>query len=202
MAAGAVIQFKGAMEMNPIAKEKQTNAGYESHTAAGTAQAYGVSSRAQSLAKHIEEGAAGLAAYAEGLSEAEWNTPVSETDQRTVGVIVHHVASVYPIEVDLARAIASGRAITDVTWDVVAQLNAKHAGEQAGVTKAEALDLLRRNSKQAADAVRELSDEELDQAASFSLSFGAPVTAQFVIEDHALRHSWHHLARIRARLQK
>jgi hypothetical protein len=38
---------------------------------------------------------------------------------------------------------------------------------------------------------------ELDQAASFSLSFGAPVTAQFVIEDHALRHSWHHLARIR-----
>jgi hypothetical protein len=38
---------------------------------------------------------------------------------------------------------------------------------------------------------------ELDQAAPFSLSFGAPVTAQFVIEDHALRHSWHHLARIR-----
>ena len=34
----------------------------------------------------------------------------------------------------------------------------------------------------------------------FSLSFGAPVTAQFVIEDHALRHSWHHLARIRTAL--
>ena len=26
---------------------------------------------------------------------------------------------------------------------------------------------------------------------------GAPVTAQFVVEDHAVRHSWHHLARIR-----
>jgi hypothetical protein len=25
-----------------------------------------------------------------------------------------------------------------------------------------------------------------------------PVTAQFVIEDHAVRHSWHHLARIRS----
>jgi len=35
------------------------------------------------------------------------------------------------------------------------------------------------------------------QAAPFSLSYGAPMTAQFVIEDHALRHSWHHLARIR-----
>ena len=45
--------------------------------------------------------------------------------------IVHHVATVYPIEIDLARAIASGKAVTDVTWDVVAQLNAKHAEEQA-----------------------------------------------------------------------
>jgi hypothetical protein len=40
----------------------------------------------------------------------------------------------------------------------------------------------------------------LDRAAHFSLSFGAPVTAQFVIEDHALQHSWHHLARIRTAL--
>jgi hypothetical protein len=40
----------------------------------------------------------------------------------------------------------------------------------------------------------------LDRAAPFSLSFGAPVTAQFVIEDHALRHSWHHLAGIRKAL--
>ena len=45
------------------------------------------------------------------------------TDHRTVGVIVHHVASVYPIEIDLARAIARGNAVTDVTWEVVAQLN-------------------------------------------------------------------------------
>jgi len=37
---------------------------------------------------------------------------------------------------------------------------------------------------------------ELDQAPPFSLSFDAPVTAQFVVEDHALRHSWHRLARI------
>jgi hypothetical protein len=29
----------------------------------------------------------------------------------------------------------------------------------------------------------------LDRAASFSLSFGAPMTSQFVIEDHVLRHS-------------
>ena len=161
-----------------------------------------MSRRAESLAARIEEGAAGLAAFAEGLSETEWRTPVSSSDRRSIGVIVHHVASVYPIEIEVARAIASGKAITDVTWEVVAQLNATHARDQAEVTKAAALELLRRNNREAAAAVRAFTDDELDRAAPFSLSFGAPVTAQFVIEDHALRHSWHHLARIRQALKK
>jgi hypothetical protein len=158
--------------------------------------------RAEALAARLEEGAAGLAAFAQGLSEKEWGTPVpgSGRDSRSVGIAVHHVASVYPIELDLARAIASGKAVTDVTWDAVATMNANHAKDNAGVTKAAALDLLRRNSQQAATAVRAFTDDELDRAAPFSLSFGAPVTAQFVLEDHAVRHSWHHLARIRAAL--
>jgi hypothetical protein len=159
-----------------------------------------MSRRAELLAARIEEGAAGLAAFAEGLSDAEWATPTSPTDRRTVGQIVNHVALVYPIEIELARAIAGGNAVTDVTWQVVAELNAGHAREHAEVMKAEALELLRKNSRQAAEMARAFSDEELDRAAPFSLSFGAPVTAQFVLEDHAVRHSWHHLARIRAAL--
>jgi hypothetical protein len=158
------------------------------------------SRRAAALADRIEQGAAGLAAFAEGLSEAEWLLPVSVTDRRPVGVIVHHVASVYPIEIEVAKTIASGQAITEVTWEAIAEMNAKHATDQASTTKEETLDLLRRNSREAAASVREFTDEQLDQAAPFSLSFDAPVTAQFVIEDHALRHSWHHLARIRKAL--
>src|SRR5436190_7436858 len=87
----------------------------------------GMSRRAESLAARIEEGAAGLAAFVEGLSDAEWGTPISFSDRRTVGQTVNHVALVYPIEVDLARAIAKGSAVTDVTWQVVAGLNAGHA---------------------------------------------------------------------------
>jgi hypothetical protein len=159
-----------------------------------------MSRRSELLADRIEEGAAALAAFAEGLSEEEWRTPVSASDRRPVGVTVHHVAGMYPVEVEAARAIAGGTPVTDVTWEVVAQLNASHAREHAGVTKAEALALLRRNSREAAAAVRAFTDEELDTAAPFSLSFGAPMTAQFVVEDHALRHAWHHLARIRKAL--
>jgi DinB superfamily len=156
-----------------------------------------VNSRAEALANRIEEGAALLAGFAEQLSEEEWLLPVTPTDRRPIGVIVHHVASVYPIEVEAARAIAGGNAVREVTWEVIAAMNAKHAVDQAGTSKAETIELLRKNSREAAAAVRSFTDAELDQAAPFGLSFDAPVTAQFVIEDHALRHSWHHLARIR-----
>ncbi len=158
------------------------------------------SRRAESLAARIEEGAACLQAFAEGLSDDEWRTLVSATDRRSVGTVVHHVASMYPVEIDVARAIASGRTVSDVTWEVVAQLNAKHAQDNAQLSKSVTLKLLRQNSREAAAAVRAFTDQQLDNAAPFSLSFGAPVTAQFVIEDHAMRHSWHHLAAIRKAL--
>src|SRR5258706_14880370 len=130
-----------------------------------------MSRRSELLAKRIEEGSAGLATFAEGLSAAEWETPTSPTDRRTVGQIVNHVALVYPIEVDLARAIAGGKAVTEVTWEVVADLNAGHARDHARVTKAEVLTLLGKNSREAAGAVRGFTDEQLDQAAPFSLSY-------------------------------
>jgi hypothetical protein len=157
-----------------------------------------VNNRAEALAARIEKGAAELATFAEGLSDNEWRTPVR--DGRPVGVCVDHVASVYPIEIQLAQAIAGGNAVTDVTWEGVAEMNRKHAADFADVSKAEAIDHLRRSSRDAAAAVRSFTVEQLDTASPFSLSFGAPVTAQFVIEDHALRHSWHRLARIRSAL--
>jgi SAM-dependent methyltransferase len=157
------------------------------------------SRRAELLADRIEEGAERLAVFAERLTDAEWKTPVIESGKpgRTVGVVVHHVATMYPIEADVARAVATGANVTQVTWDVVHGINAKHADEHTDATKEETLELLRANSAKAAELVRTFTDVELDRAAPFSLSYGAPMTAQFVIEDHALRHSWHHLARLR-----
>jgi hypothetical protein len=160
-----------------------------------------MSRRADLLADRIEQGAANLASLAEGLSDSEWGRVVP-VDGRTVGVTVHHVASMYPTEVELAKALAAGNPIEGVTWAVIADINAKHAREHASVTKADALNLLRKNSRAAADAIRVMKDEELDRAGRVSLNADAPLTAQFFIEDHALRHSWHHLAKIRAALGK
>jgi hypothetical protein len=156
--------------------------------------------RSHDLAARLEAGSAALAQYAASLNEAEWQLKIPH-DGRTVGVIVHHVASMYPLEVQLAQALAGGNPIEGVSWDDVHTLNARHAKEHAGVEKATALSVLKAASQAAAIAVRALTNEHLDQAAPVSLNANAPLTCQFFVEDHALRHSYHHLAKIRATVE-
>lgn len=158
-----------------------------------------MSTRADALADRILEGAQALAAFAGDLDDDQWGVAIPG-DGRPIGVVVHHVASVYPIEVQLAQTLASGSPIEGVAWSDIHEMNANHAKENAGVSKADALELLRENSAAAAAAIRQLSDDELDSAATVSLNGNAPLTAQFFIEDHALRHSFHHLAKIKAAL--
>ena len=155
--------------------------------------------RSDALATRLEDGARALATFASALTTAEWQTPLPK-DGRKVGVVVHHVANMYPLEIQLAQQVGRGEAIAGVTWDDVHGINAKHAAEHAGVTKQDALDLLRHNSADAANAIRALGDQDLDRAAPISLNADAPLTCQFFLEDHAVRHSYHHLARIRAAL--
>jgi hypothetical protein len=157
------------------------------------------SRRANALAERLERGAAMLAALARTLTDAQWQIRLAH-DGRPIGVVVHHVASMYPLEIQLAQTLAAGQAIAGVTWDDVHAVNGRHAAENAAVTRAEALALLERNSAAAAAAIRDLTDEELDRAAAVSLNADAPLTCQFFLEDHAVRHSYHHLARIRAAL--
>lgn len=158
-----------------------------------------MSKRAEALAERIAQGHRELVAFVEGLPEAAWHVYCPDED-RTVGVIVHHVASVLPTELKLVQVLASGQPITGVTVELVDQMNAQHAREYANCEQQETLDLLRRNSALVVSAIRELSDAELDRAAPVSLHSDAPLTAQYFIEDHPLGHAYHHLATLRAAL--
>jgi hypothetical protein len=158
-----------------------------------------MSHRSEALATRLEAGAAALAAFAKSLSETEWQAR-GPKDRRKIGVVVHHVASVYPIEIHLARTLAAGQPITDVTWGAVDAMNSEHARTNDGIAKEATLTLLAANSAAAAAAIRAFTDEELDRAAPVSLNSDAPLTCQFMLEDHAVRHSYHHLAGIRATL--
>jgi hypothetical protein len=155
--------------------------------------------RAERLAVRLEQGARALAAVARGLTEAQWRMPLPR-DGRPIGVVIHHVASMYPLEIQVAHTVAGGQPVVGVTLDNVHEINAAHAKEFAAAGRADTIALLDRNSRMAAAAIRELTDEQLDRAATVSLNGDAPLTCQFVLEDHAVRHSYHHLDRIRKAL--
>ncbi|HSD30664.1 MAG TPA: DinB family protein [Gemmatimonadales bacterium] len=158
-----------------------------------------LSQRADALAVRLEQGALALANLVSGLTDAEWQTRVPD-DERKIGIVVHYVATMYPLEIQAALTLAAGKPITGMIAEVIDEINARHARENDAVTKDAALDLLQRNSAAAAEAIRALGDEELDRAAPVSLNDDAPLTCQFMLEDHAVRHSYHHLALIRKAL--
>src|SRR5215831_1758740 len=88
--------------------------------------------RSEALAARLEDGATALAAFAATLSEAEWQMRIPG-DGRKIGVVVHHVASMYPIEMQLASLLAAGQPITGVTWEAVDTINRDHAKEYNNV---------------------------------------------------------------------
>ena len=158
-----------------------------------------MNNRANALAERLERGASALATFANALTTQEWASPVPK-DGRSVGVVVHHVASVLPTEIHLAMILANGKPVTGVTMTDIHAANGAHARDNTDVTKEEALRLLKRNAAAAAVAIRTLTDEQLDSAAPVSLYEDAPLTTQFMLEDHAVRHSYHHLTVLRMAL--
>jgi hypothetical protein len=168
-----------------------------SQAACNRTTAAAIHTRSARLAERLERGARELADFTNSLTEAEWRM-ATPGDGRRVGVVVHHVATVYPLEVHLAQMIAAGTPIVGVTWATVHEMNAAHAIEHCHATKHESLALLAQNSAAAAGAIRMLSDDDLDRAVPVSLYGDAELTCQFMLEDHAVRHSRHHLVRLRA----
>ena len=158
-----------------------------------------MSKRADVLADRVAQAHRQLMALVDALSETEWRA-VCPNEGRTVGVLVHHVASVLPGELSMIQTVASGQPVTGITPELLDQMNARHAEDYADCSREETLDLLRGNSALVVDAIRGLSDAELDRAASVSLHRDAPLTAQYLVEDHPLCHTYLHLASIRAAL--
>lgn len=160
-----------------------------------------MSTRSEILAQRLEEGVRQLADLARSLSDEQWQARVPH-DNRKIGVVVHHVGTMYPIEIGLAQQMAGGQGVEGVTWEKVAEMNADHARSFDAVTKQDALDLLQKNSTAAAAAVRALTDAQLDTVVPLSLNSNGPRSCQFMLEDHAVGHAWHHLLKIRGALAR
>jgi hypothetical protein len=104
----------------------------------------------------------------ESLSDAQWqarggNFPErmnDEDEERTVGVIAHHVATSGPFIIERIQSMLAGRSMQRLDFRAA---NARHAQEHADVTKDEVLRVLRQTRSPIADAVRAIPDDQLDQ---------------------------------------
>jgi hypothetical protein len=105
----------------------------------------------------------------ESLTDDKWrirgvNTPElrqnDEDESRPVGVIAHHVASTQPWIMSRIRAIIEDEPTPPVDFKII---NAEHAVEHAGATKAEVVGMLQQNLHHITGEVRAIPDHMLDK---------------------------------------
>ena len=130
-----------------------------------------------------------LVAFVSGCTDEQWKAAPLDGDPRPVGVVVDHVAHSYEYLAGWARQVLAGEAVT-VSADVVDALNAEHAARAAAVTRAEAVEHLRRSGAAMSRLVAGCTAEEL-QAGEGRVERFAQI---------AIRHADGHRAEIEAEL--
>ena len=154
-----------------------------------------MSARAESLAKQFEAKAAEMTAVVAKLSDADWKK-ITSAEKWPVGVTAHHLARGHEGILGIVKPIAAGKSIPNFTTAMLDDMNATHAREHAGCTKAETLALHEKGAAAAAATVRALSDAELDRSGTVLTGMPA-MTTQQVVEGILINHINDHLGSIR-----
>jgi hypothetical protein len=151
--------------------------------------------RAESLAKQYEAKAAEMTATINRLSDVDWKKTTA-AEQWSAGVTAHHVAGAHEPIAGIAKTVASGQSIPNFTMAMLNEMNAKHAKDFAGCSKAETLALHQKGVTAAAAIVRGFSDAELDASGTVMAGM-PPMTAQQVVESILINHINDHMGSIR-----
>jgi len=151
--------------------------------------------KSEQLAKEFEAKSRDALATLEQLGEADWKK-VTAAERWPVGVTAHHLASTLEPISSMIKAVAAGQAPGDLSMEMLDEMNARHARDFAGCTRAETIGLHRKGSATAAATIRGLSDAEL--AASGTVLKGLPpMTAEQLIAGGLLGHIDEHYGSIR-----
>ena len=151
--------------------------------------------KGEALAKQFEAKAKEATAVLEKLSDADWKK-VTEAEKWSVGVTAHHVAGGHEIIAGMAKAVGSGQTLPPFTMDMLHDMNAKHAKDFAGCTKAETIEIHKKNAAAAAAIVRGLSDEQLAKTATVLTGMPA-MSAEQVVTGILINHIEDHFGSIR-----
>lgn len=151
--------------------------------------------RAQELANRFTRANNELITTIERFSEAKWQA-ICENDGRSIGVVVHHLATIHPAVIEMIKEVEAGQDLLHVTIEKVNAGNALHAQQNANCTKSETLRLLRLNGNTTTNYILQLDDNQLELASPFGYTGGKMVTAQQLIENNLINHIYEHLASI------
>jgi DinB family protein len=152
--------------------------------------------RADALAKKFEEASKAVTDVITRMSDADWKKMASG-EKWSVGVVAHHIAMGHAGISNLVKSVASGKSVPSMTMAQLDQMNAQHAKEHAQCTKAETLELHKKNAATAAALVRGLSDTDLDRTGGVLIGM-PPMSTQQVVEQVLIKHVNEHLGSIRA----
>lgn len=151
--------------------------------------------KSEELAKQYEAKVKDATAVLEKLSDAEWKK-TTPGEKWTVAVVAHHVAGSHEGIANIIKTVASGQAMQNFTMDMLHEMNAKHARENAHVTKAETIALHKKNAATAAAVVRGLSDDQLSKSATVLQGVPA-MSVEQIITGILMHHVDDHVGSIR-----
>jgi hypothetical protein len=151
--------------------------------------------KGEALAKQFEAKAQDATAVLEKLSDADWKK-VTDAEKWSVGVTAHHVAGSHEPIADIIKTVASGQAMPHFTMDMLNDMNAKHAKDFAGCTKAETIALHKKGAATAAAVVRGLSDDQLAKTGTVLAGMPA-MSAEQIVTGILINHVDDHFGSIR-----
>ena len=152
--------------------------------------------KTEALARQFEGKARDAVATLEKLGDSDWKK-VTAAERWTVGVTAHHLAggleAVAGIVTGLVSASPSRGTFTRAMLD---GMNAQHAKEHAGCTRAETLALFENGAARAFAVVRGLNDDQLAKSGTV-FTDAPPMTAEQLIMLGLLGHIDEHMGSIR-----
>ncbi len=152
------------------------------------------SERAGALADDFATANAEATAFVRGCSDDEWNRTVPG-EGWSVAVVLHHIAVSHGHGVRWLTDMRSGEGVTD-TAEGIDRENAAHAVRMERVGKDETVTLLEQNGAELEEALRSLSEDELDRSAPFGPAGGRALPTE-ALAAVAARHTREHLAHAR-----
>ena len=156
--------------------------------------------RSDMLAKQFEERANALTETIEKMSDADWKK-VTTAEKWPVGVTAHHAAGAHEPISGMAKAVAAGQTLPPFSMQMLDEMNAQHAKDFAGCTKADTIALNKKGITTASSIVKGFSDADLQK--SGTLMTGMPaMTVQQIIEGVLINHVNEHLGSIKSTIGK